>query len=51
MLVIMLAYFISDKRKNGGIYNTNIDNVKKIYMIEKYIMLESKAKIYFKDRT
>ena len=46
---IKITYFISDKRKNGGRYNTIIDNVKKIDMIEKYIMLESKIKIYFKD--
>ena len=46
---IKITYFIKDKRKNGGKYNTIIDNVKKIDMIEKYIMLESKTKVYFKD--
>ena len=46
---IKITYFINDKRKSGGKYITIIDNVKKIDMIEKYIMLESKTKIYFKD--
>ena len=46
---IKITYFILDKRKNGGKYVTILDNVKKIDMIEKYIMLESKIKIYFKD--
>ena len=45
---IKITYFISDKRKNGGKYTTIVDNVKKIDMIEKYLMLESKIKINFK---
>ena len=46
---IKITYFVSDKRKNGGKYIKIIDKVKKIDMIEKYIMLENKIKIYFKD--
>jgi len=46
---IKITYFVSDKRKNGGKYIKIINKVKKIDMIEKYIMLENKIKIYFKD--
>lgn len=46
---IKITYYIPDKRKNGGKYTTITDNVKKIDMIEKYIMLECKIKIFFKD--
>lgn len=46
---IKTTYFIKDERKKGGKYITIIDNVKKINMIDKYIMLESKTKIHFKD--
>ena len=46
---IKITYFIKDERKKGGKYITIIDNVKKINMIDKYIMLESKTKIHFKD--
>ena len=46
---IKITYFIKDERKKGGKYTTIIDNVKKINMIDKYIMLESKTKIHFKD--
>ena len=46
---IKIIYFAVDKKKSGGKYLTTIENVKKLDMIEKYIMLESKIKIYFKD--
>ena len=46
---IKVTHFIKDKKKNGGKYITTIDTIKKIDMIEKYIMLVSKEKIYFDD--
>lgn len=46
---IKITYFIADKTKTGGKYVTIVDNVKKIDMVEKYIMLESRNKIYFKN--
>lgn len=46
---IEIICFIKDKRKNGGKYINIVDNVKKINMLEKYLMLESNIKIYFED--
>lgn len=45
---VTITYFIPDNKKCGGKYVTNTNYVKKIDMIEKYIMLKNKIKIYFK---
>jgi len=42
---ITFTYFVYDNRKSGGKYISTIGNVKKIDMIEKYIMLVNKVKI------
>lgn len=46
---IKVTYFIKDNKKSGGKYTTIIDNVKKIDILNKCLILESKTKIYFKD--
>lgn len=46
---VKITYFIPDNKKCGGRYTEFISNLKKIDMTEKYIMLEDKIKIYFKD--
>lgn len=46
---VKIIYFIPDNKKCGGRYTEVISNVKKIDMTEKYIMLEDKIKIYFKN--
>lgn len=47
--VIIITYFIPDKRKKGGKYLTITETAKKIDMIEKYLLLENKTKIRFED--
>ena len=46
---VKIIYFIPDNKKCGGRYTEVISNVKKIDMTEKYIILENKIKIYFKN--
>lgn len=42
---ITFTYFVYDKKKSGGKYIDKIGIVKKIDMIEKYILLKDKTKI------
>ena len=46
---ITISYFKKDQKKDGGEYITIVNKVKKIDMIEKYILLQNKEKIYFED--
>ena len=46
---VKIIYFIPDNKKCGGRYTEVISNVKKIDMTEKYIILENKINIYFKN--
>ena len=46
---VIITYFIKDKNKNGGKYITTTKNIEKINLTEKYIMLNNKEKINFKD--
>lgn len=42
---ITCTYFIYDKKKNGGKYVKKTGNVKKVDMVEKYIIFLDKSKI------
>jgi hypothetical protein len=46
---ILLTYFIKDKYKEGGIYLSIVDKIKKIDLITKEIILESKKIIKIED--
>ncbi len=46
---ITVTYFIPDEKKNGGMYVTEIINVKKINMTEKTITSSNNKLIYFQD--
>lgn len=43
--LIAFTYFVYDKKKTGGKYITATGNVKKLNLVEQYIMLEDKTKI------
>lgn len=46
---INITYFIKDKLKDGGEYKTKICCIKKINIVEKYLILEDNTKIYFNN--
>lgn len=46
---INITYFVKDKLKDGGEYKTKISYIKKINIIEKFLILEDNTKIYFNN--
>ncbi len=46
---VTITYFVSDNRKNGGIYKTVSGNVRRIDEVEKCLILTNKSKVFFDD--
>ena len=47
--IVKFTYFVYDDKKDGGKYVEEIGYIKKIDMIEEYILLNSKVKIPIKE--
>lgn len=47
--LITFTYFIKDKNKSGGSYETLTGNVRKIDEVNKEVIFADKSKIYFDD--
>ena len=46
---VTITYFVSDNKKNGGIYKTISGNVRRIDEVEKCLLFTNKLIIYFDD--
>ena len=46
---VTITYFIPDMKKNGGKYNTQVGNIKKVDKFKQIIILEDKTEIPIQD--